>query len=76
MRRGTAANRASTCVPKTADNSCMRFAAPASDFFPSAIRTPPLHALAQERDWEQFHSPKNLAASLSIETAEVLEHFQ
>jgi NTP pyrophosphatase (non-canonical NTP hydrolase) len=29
-----------------------------------------------ERDWEQFHSPKNLAMSLSIESAELMEHFQ
>ncbi len=30
----------------------------------------------EERDWGQFHSPKNLAMSLAIETAEVMEHFQ
>jgi NTP pyrophosphatase (non-canonical NTP hydrolase) len=30
----------------------------------------------QERDWKQFHSPKNLAISLSIEAAEILEIFQ
>lgn len=35
-----------------------------------------LRQFAAERDWEQFHTPKNLAASLSIEAAEVLEHFQ
>lgn len=35
-----------------------------------------LRRFAQERDWEQFHSPKNLAASVSIEAAELLEHFQ
>ena len=29
-----------------------------------------------ERDWMQFHSPKNLAVSISIEAAELLEHFQ
>jgi NTP pyrophosphatase (non-canonical NTP hydrolase) len=29
-----------------------------------------------ERDWEQFHSPKNLAMSLAIEAAELMEHFQ
>ena len=29
-----------------------------------------------ERDWEQFHSPKNLSMSLSIEAAELMEHFQ
>ena len=37
------------------------------------------HALrdfAQARDWAQFHSPKNLACALSVEAAELLEHFQ
>ncbi len=29
-----------------------------------------------ERDWDQFHSPKNLAIALSVEAAELLEHFQ
>ena len=29
-----------------------------------------------ERDWHQFHSPKNLAMSLAIEAAELMEHFQ
>jgi dCTP diphosphatase len=29
-----------------------------------------------ERDWEQFHAPKNLSMSLSIEAAELMEHFQ
>lgn len=33
-------------------------------------------AFAIERDWEQFHTPKNLAAALSVEAAELLEHFQ
>ena len=28
------------------------------------------------RDWEQFHSPKNLAMALSVEVAELIEHFQ
>lgn len=35
-----------------------------------------LRAFAAERDWEQFHSPKNLAAALTVEAAELLEHFQ
>jgi NTP pyrophosphatase (non-canonical NTP hydrolase) len=30
----------------------------------------------QERDWHQFHSPKNLSMSISIEAAELMEHFQ
>jgi NTP pyrophosphatase (non-canonical NTP hydrolase) len=28
------------------------------------------------RDWHQFHSPKNLAMSMAIEAAELMEHFQ
>ena len=35
-----------------------------------------LRRFATERDWDQFHSPRNLAAALSVEAAEVLEHFQ
>jgi NTP pyrophosphatase (non-canonical NTP hydrolase) len=35
-----------------------------------------LRAFAEARDWDQFHSPKNLAAALSVEAAELLEHFQ
>ena len=31
---------------------------------------------ARERDWEQFHSPKNLAMALSVEAAEIVELFQ
>ena len=31
---------------------------------------------ARERDWEQFHSPKNLAIALSVEAAELMEPFQ
>jgi dCTP diphosphatase len=35
-----------------------------------------LRDFAKVRDWEQFHSPKNLASALSVEAAELLEHFQ
>ena len=35
-----------------------------------------LRKFAKEREWEQFHSPKNLAMALSVEAAEILEHFQ
>ncbi len=35
-----------------------------------------IRQFALDRDWEQFNSPKNLACSLSIEAAEILEHFQ
>lgn len=30
----------------------------------------------RERDWEQFHNPKDMALSLTLEATEVLEHFQ
>lgn len=35
-----------------------------------------LRQFAEQRNWEQFHSPKNLASALSVEAAELLEHFQ
>jgi NTP pyrophosphatase (non-canonical NTP hydrolase) len=35
-----------------------------------------LRKFVAERDWDQFHSPKNLAMALSVEAAELLEHFQ
>jgi dCTP diphosphatase len=35
-----------------------------------------LRQFAADRDWEQFHTPKNLAIALSVEAAELLEHFQ
>ncbi len=33
-------------------------------------------AFRDARDWKQFHNPKDMAISLSLEAAEVLEHFQ
>jgi len=35
-----------------------------------------LQKFASERDWEQFHTPKNLAMALSVEAAELVEIFQ
>ena len=35
-----------------------------------------LHDFAVERDWDQFHSPKNLSMALIAEAAELVEHFQ
>jgi dCTP diphosphatase len=35
-----------------------------------------LRTFADERDWAKFHSPKNLAMALSVEAAEIVEHFQ
>jgi NTP pyrophosphatase (non-canonical NTP hydrolase) len=35
-----------------------------------------LARFASQRDWQQFHSPKNLASALVVEAGELLEHFQ
>lgn len=35
-----------------------------------------LRAFAAERDWEQYHTPKNLSMALIVEAAELVEHFQ
>jgi NTP pyrophosphatase (non-canonical NTP hydrolase) len=35
-----------------------------------------IESFVAERDWQPFHSPKNLAMSLAIEAAELMEHFQ
>ena len=35
-----------------------------------------LRQFAKDRDWDQFHSPKNLTMALSVEVSELLENFQ
>ncbi len=35
-----------------------------------------IREFVDERDWQQFHSPKNLSMALAIEAAELMEHFQ
>lgn len=35
-----------------------------------------VQAFIAERDWHQFHAPKNIAMSIAIEAAELMEHFQ
>jgi NTP pyrophosphatase (non-canonical NTP hydrolase) len=35
-----------------------------------------VNEFVERRDWHQFHSPKNLAMSMAIEAAELMEHFQ
>ena len=35
-----------------------------------------VNAFVRERDWEQFHSPKNLSMALTVEASELMEHFQ
>jgi dCTP diphosphatase len=38
--------------------------------------TTAIREFAQQRDWERFHTPKNLAMALSVEVAELVELFQ
>jgi dCTP diphosphatase len=35
-----------------------------------------VRTFVSERDWDQFHTPKNLSSALCVEAAELLEHFQ
>lgn len=35
-----------------------------------------INQFVKERDWDQFHSPKNLAMAIIVEAAELVEHFQ
>ena len=35
-----------------------------------------LEKFVKERNWEKYHTPKNLAISIAIESAELMEHFQ
>ncbi|NIP19173.1 MAG: nucleotide pyrophosphohydrolase [Xanthomonadales bacterium] len=35
-----------------------------------------MNEFVAERDWEQFHSPKNLSMALAVEAGELMEHFQ
>lgn len=35
-----------------------------------------LRVFARDRDWDRFHTPKNLAMALAVEAAELMEHFQ
>ena len=35
-----------------------------------------VRSFVSERNWEQFHSPKNISMALAIEAAELMEHFQ
>jgi NTP pyrophosphatase (non-canonical NTP hydrolase) len=35
-----------------------------------------INQFVKERDWEQFHSPKNLTMAMIVEAAELVEHFQ
>jgi dCTP diphosphatase len=40
-----------------------------------AVLRDAVRCFAAERDWEQFHSPKNLSMGLAVEAGELMEHF-
>ena len=58
-----ATSMTASCVKSGVDSDLMRLRA--------LVR-----AFVDERDWDQFHTPKNLASALTVEAAELLEHFQ
>lgn len=49
---------------------------PAAEWAELAQFRAELQRFVEERDWQQFHSPKNLAMALAGEVGELLEHFQ
>ena len=49
---------------------------PSGLILPHVWKVDRLWRFIRERDWEQFHSPKNLASALVVEAGELLEHFQ
>lgn len=55
-----------------------RHSLPLQDIVTDSLRdlAQQLDAFARERDWQPFHSPKNLASALIVEAGELLEHFQ
>jgi dCTP diphosphatase len=62
-----------TAKPTTTPATATTAHAPIRDLDELRVR---LRAFAQARDWDQFHSPKNLAMALIVEAAELVEHFQ
>ena len=59
-----------------ADSARVDPAAPQTARDGLAVLRNALRRFAAERDWGQFHTPKNLAIALSVEASELLEHFQ
>src|SRR5689334_22748197 len=62
------------CVKTPAISLCVMAALTDSATTISELKTRVL-AFARERDWEQFHSPKNLSMALAAESGELMEHF-
>ena len=71
VRVGIGFARCSATMPTLTPNGGKAMAIDALEELTLALRR-----FAAERDWEQFHTPKNLAMALMIEAAEIAEHFQ
>jgi NTP pyrophosphatase (non-canonical NTP hydrolase) len=56
--------------------ACMPSDSPPDSLDSLTELTAAVRDFAEQRDWEQFHSPKNLAMALIVEAAELAEHFQ
>lgn len=69
--------RREATLSETSPHETSQTAAPESDSSASVESLKQLvREFVDERNWSQYHSPKNLAMSLAIETAELMEHFQ
>ena len=53
----------------------MKAAEPCDDHTPVAELKQWVRQFVDERDWNRFHAPKNLAMALAVEAAELMEHF-
>jgi len=59
-----------------ADATVRRVAVPTDDQTTVADLRREVAAFIHERDWEQFHDPKNLSMAIATEAAELMEHFR
>ena len=60
--------------PALINNDQDRYLFMADVFLQQLVRE--VNQFVEDRDWEQFHTPKNLSMALSVEAAELVEHFQ
>lgn len=61
-------------LPTAPLSVCMPYPAASDDFLNELKER--LRRFSADRDWDQFHSPKNLAMALIVEAGELVEHFQ
>lgn len=72
--RGNFSNDSEDCVTVIPDQAAAMAAITDSTTTVAALKANVL-AFARARDWEQFHSPKNLSMALAAEAGELMEHF-